>query len=71
VTRAAWTTMSLAWRPALDARITALLALRDQLDSCIGCGCLSLRRCALYNPGDVQAADGPGSTLDPDRRLPD
>ena len=41
----------------------ALARLRDQLDGCIGCGCLSLRDCPLRNPGDVLAAEGPGARL--------
>jgi len=59
-TRADWTRLSRQWRPLLDARIAALTRLRDQLDSCIGCGCLSLQRCALYNPADAAAAGGSG-----------
>ena len=64
-TRADWARLSRAWRSRLDAQIAGLVALRDNLDSCIGCGCLSLQRCALYNPGDVVAVNGPGA-----RRLP-
>jgi len=60
-TPADWATLSAAWRPQLDARIAALTRLRDQLDSCIGCGCLSLKRCALYNAGDRAAAAGAGA----------
>jgi len=59
-TRADWTRLSRQWRPQLDARIAALTRQRDQLDSCIGCGCLSLQRCALYNPADAAAAGGSG-----------
>ena len=59
-TRADWTRLSRAWRPRLDARIDALVRLRDKLDGCIGCGCLSLDTCELYNPGDVAADHGPG-----------
>ena len=59
-TQADWARLSRSWQPMLDARIAALTRLRDQLDSCIGCGCLSLRRCALYNPGDVASALGEG-----------
>ena len=44
----------------LDRRIDALVRLRDRLDGCIGCGCLSLRSCALYNPDDSAAANGDG-----------
>ena len=60
-TRADWTRLSRAWRARLDAQIAALEKLRDGLDSCIGCGCLSLGRCALSNPGDVAAASGAGA----------
>jgi len=55
-----WKRLSEAWRPVLDAKIRLLEGLRDQLDSCIGCGCLSLERCALRNPGDRAAALGSG-----------
>jgi len=51
-TRADWTRLSRQWRKRLDEQIDALIALRDGLDSCIGCGCLSLRTCAIQNPGD-------------------
>jgi MerR family redox-sensitive transcriptional activator SoxR len=54
-TKREWHRMSAAWRPALDARIDALQALRSNLDSCIGCGCLSMRQCTLYNPQDEPA----------------
>ena len=60
-TRADWTRLSGPWRALLDARISELVRLRDQLDSCIGCGCLSLRRCHLYNRGDEAAQDGGGA----------
>jgi MerR family redox-sensitive transcriptional activator SoxR len=60
-TKAEWSKMSRAWRRRLDERISTLEALRDQLGSCIGCGCLSLRRCRLYNPDDVAAARGEGA----------
>lgn len=59
-TKADWTRLSRSWRPLLDERIAMMNALRDQLDSCIGCGCLSLKRCALYNPGDQAALKGSG-----------
>ena len=55
-----WKRLSAAWRPVLDERIRLLEGLRDDLDSCIGCGCLSLERCRLRNPGDRAAAGGPG-----------
>jgi MerR family redox-sensitive transcriptional activator SoxR len=59
-TRRDWERLSLNWRDQLDARIANLEKLREQLSSCIGCGCLSLKRCALYNPGDRAAVRGPG-----------
>lgn len=60
-TRADWTRLSRSWRPRLDARIAELQRLRDGLDGCIGCGCLSLRSCVLYNPGDRAGLDGSGA----------
>jgi MerR family transcriptional regulator, redox-sensitive transcriptional activator SoxR len=62
-TKADWARLSRGWRPRLDARIAQLERLRDTLDSCIGCGCLSLRRCSLSNPGDAAAARGPGAVF--------
>jgi MerR family redox-sensitive transcriptional activator SoxR len=55
-----WERLSTAWRAQLDSRIAQLLRLRDDLTDCIGCGCLSLDRCVLRNPGDLLAAEGPG-----------
>ena len=60
-TKADWTRLSKGWRPLIEDRIAQLERLRDKLDSCIGCGCLSLKTCALSNPDDVAAADGPGA----------
>ena len=60
-TRADWARLSRTWRARLDEQIAALEALRDGLDSCIGCGCLSLRRCTLINPGDQAARAGAGA----------
>ena len=59
-TRDDWHELSKKWKPWLDERIAALERLRDQLSSCIGCGCLSLDRCALYNPDDAAGSLGPG-----------
>lgn len=59
-TKAAWARVSRAWRRDLDARIAELEALRDDLTSCIGCGCLSLQTCRLSNTGDAAAARGAG-----------
>jgi MerR family transcriptional regulator, redox-sensitive transcriptional activator SoxR len=64
-TRADWTRLSRGWRQRLDDQIDALTALRDGLDSCIGCGCLSLQRCAISNPGDAARAGGPGAAYLP------
>ena len=61
--KADWQRLSRRWRAELEARIESLSRLRDQLDGCIGCGCLSLRDCPLRNPGDVLAAEGPGARL--------
>jgi MerR family redox-sensitive transcriptional activator SoxR len=60
-TKADWARLSASWRHRLDERIAELERLRDGLTSCIGCGCLSLRRCALSNPRDVAAAHGTGA----------
>jgi MerR family redox-sensitive transcriptional activator SoxR len=59
-TKADWARLSKAWRARLDTRIADLEALRDDLTSCIGCGCLSLATCGLYNPRDAAAAAGEG-----------
>ena len=59
-TRADWTAIGERLRSRLDARIAMLEATRDRLDGCIGCGCLSLETCALYNPGDRAGSAGPG-----------
>ena len=63
--RSDWARLSRGWRSRLDEQIDALTALRDGLESCIGCGCLSLRRCAISNPADVAAAGGPGAVYLP------
>jgi MerR family redox-sensitive transcriptional activator SoxR len=60
-TRKDWARLSRLWRSTLDTRITALTRLRDDLDDCIGCGCLSLRSCRLYNPDDTLGTDGTGA----------
>lgn len=59
-TKRDWTAMGEVFRKELDERIEALTRLRDGLDGCIGCGCLSLRSCTLYNPGDRARALGAG-----------
>lgn len=58
-----WAHLSAQWRSRLDDQITLLERLRDQLTGCIGCGCLSMQRCALYNPGDQLAAEGTGPRI--------
>lgn len=60
-TAADWARLSEGWRDRLDEQIGALTKLRDGLSSCIGCGCLSLDRCALSNPGDMAAREGAGA----------
>jgi MerR family transcriptional regulator, redox-sensitive transcriptional activator SoxR len=59
-TRADWTTLSLTFRDEIDGRIARLTSLRDRLDGCIGCGCLSLDTCRLYNPDDRANRHGQG-----------
>jgi len=59
-TKRDWTRVSMEFRDGLNARIARLEKLRDTLDGCIGCGCLSLEACALYNPADRAATRGQG-----------
>lgn len=59
-TKADWTGLSQKMRDGLEARIAMLTRLRDRLDGCIGCGCLSMEVCALYNPDDAVGQNGPG-----------
>jgi MerR family redox-sensitive transcriptional activator SoxR len=56
-----WARLSAGWRSDLDERILHLQRLRDNLTGCIGCGCMSLKVCALFNPDDVLSANGPGA----------
>ena len=67
-TKADWQRLSRAWREHLDERIDLLVRLRDRLTGCIGCGCLSMRSCQLYNPADELAGHGAGPrrVLEPD-----
>jgi MerR family redox-sensitive transcriptional activator SoxR len=58
-----WRQLSSAWRADLEMRITELSKLREQLMSCIGCGCLSLKVCKLRNPGDELSQEGSGARL--------
>jgi MerR family redox-sensitive transcriptional activator SoxR len=62
-TRGDWQRMSRAWRKQLDQRIAALERLRDTLDGCIGCGCLSLDTCSLFNVDDAVAKNGSGPRI--------
>lgn len=62
-TKADWTRLSRAWRDRLDEQIERIERLRDKLDGCIGCGCLSLKTCALNNPHDEVAERGPGAVF--------
>ncbi|MER7556086.1 redox-sensitive transcriptional activator SoxR [Nocardioides sp. NPDC126508] len=64
-TKADWARMSKHWRRRLEEQIHALERLRDNLDSCIGCGCLSLQRCRISNPGDAAAAQSSGAAYLP------
>jgi MerR family transcriptional regulator, redox-sensitive transcriptional activator SoxR len=64
-TRSDWAQLSSGWRERLDDQIGALVALRDGLDSCIGCGCLSLDKCAISNPSDSARSGGPGAVYLP------
>ena len=64
-TKADWSKISRSWRHRLDEEISALERLRDGLDGCIGCGCLSLQRCRLSNPRDVVADRGSGAVFLP------
>ena len=64
-TKADWTAISRGWRERLNEQIQALESLRDGLDSCIGCGCLSLARCRISNPDDAAAKNGAGAVFLP------
>jgi MerR family redox-sensitive transcriptional activator SoxR len=60
-TKRDWERLSVRWRAELDERIATLEGIRNRLTGCIGCGCLSLRRCALVNPGDEASGSGAGA----------
>ncbi|AOE61462.1 redox-sensitive transcriptional activator SoxR [Pseudomonas corrugata] len=62
-TAADWQVLSAQWSQDLDKRINQLMALRDRLNGCIGCGCLSMEACPLRNQGDVLGERGPGAHL--------
>lgn len=55
-----WESLAKSWQPIIDERIAVLTRMRSDLASCIGCGCLSLASCRLWNPGDAAAALGTG-----------
>jgi len=61
--KADWTRISKTFGQELDFRIAKMQSLRERLDSCIGCGCLSLQSCHLYNPQDIQGSQGQGPRL--------
>lgn len=69
-TKADWTRLSKSWRARLDGEIEALQQLRDGLDSCIGCGCLSLKQCAISNPDDLAGRRAPGARFLPEPLRP-
>jgi MerR family transcriptional regulator, redox-sensitive transcriptional activator SoxR len=58
-----WSNLAGSWRAALQKRIDKLMQLRDDLEGCIGCGCLSVADCPLRNPGDRLGAEGTGAVL--------
>ena len=60
-TAADWKVLSQQWQRELDKRINQLTLLRDRLNGCIGCGCLSMEACPLRNQGDVLGEQGPGA----------
>ena len=60
-TRRDWERLSQTWRNDLETQIAGLVAIRDRLTTCIGCGCLSIDACSLLNPGDEAADLGPGA----------
>ena len=62
-TKQDWTNLSNTWKHTLTQRITKMQKLKDSLEGCIGCGCLSLQNCPLYNPDDALAEQGPGPVL--------
>ncbi|MGB0834699.1 MAG: redox-sensitive transcriptional activator SoxR [Psychrobium sp.] len=61
-----WNKLSNAWRDQLQQRIDQLSTLKNNLDNCIGCGCLSMEKCRLVNPKDVLSEHGPGPHFAPD-----
>ncbi|HUF99308.1 MAG TPA: redox-sensitive transcriptional activator SoxR [Ilumatobacter sp.] len=66
-----WGRLATSWQPRIDEQIELLTRLRDDLSGCIGCGCLSLTACRLWNPGDVAATLGTGARYLVDDERPD
>lgn len=62
-TQSDWKRLSQQWNQALDVKIRQLTALRNSMSSCIGCGCLSLKTCPLYNPDDQLGESESGAVL--------
>jgi MerR family redox-sensitive transcriptional activator SoxR len=62
-TKEDWAELSNVWNKSLTLRITQMQKLKDSLEGCIGCGCLSMKNCPLYNPNDILADQGPGPVL--------
>ena len=60
-TKREWAGLARQWRPRIDQRIRELQQVSDGLSQCVGCGCLSMRQCAIYNPDDALSAQGPGA----------
>lgn len=58
-----WASLSRHWQAELDSRINYMQRLRNSLEGCIGCGCLSMKNCPIYNPEDVLANEGSGPVL--------
>jgi MerR family redox-sensitive transcriptional activator SoxR len=56
-----WAVLSASWRQRVDDEIAQLERLRDELDQCVGCGCVSLKTCGIFNPGDAVGSRGPGA----------
>lgn len=63
LTEAQWSRAAAKWQKNLDDRIQQLQRLRNELNSCIGCGCLSLKECPLRNPDDILGQQGPGAHI--------
>ena len=62
-TKEDWAELSNVWNKSLTLRITQMQKLKDSLEGCIGCGCLSMKNCPLYNPNDILVEQGPGPVL--------